>query len=97
MGTRRAGSVAVRQQTSSDLPSDGDNPLFGVAMLKIALELKRNSATPLESIIRNVVERMRLDEPDFRRFLRAQGGLLRRVAGATSPRASVPGQQTPRP
>ncbi|GMU60958.1 MAG: hypothetical protein AMXMBFR34_27210 [Myxococcaceae bacterium] len=56
------------------------SPLYGVAMLKIAMELKKADARPLEDLISGVLTRMRLDEGDFRRFLDANGGLLRTIA-----------------
>lgn len=64
------------------LDSAEDNPLFGVAMLKLALELKRDKTTPFEKIVALITHRMHLDEADFRRFLAAQGGLLRTLARA---------------
>jgi hypothetical protein len=56
------------------------SPLYGVAMLKIAMELKKANARPLDELIAGVLSRMRLDEGDFRRFLEANGGLLRTIA-----------------
>jgi hypothetical protein len=56
------------------------NPMYGVAMLKIAMELKRAPEGELNGIVKGVLERMRLDEPAFRRFLDQNGGLLRAIA-----------------
>ena len=56
------------------------SPMYGVALLKIAMELKRTPATGLDEILRGVLERMHLDEPDFRRFLERNGGLLQAIA-----------------
>jgi hypothetical protein len=56
------------------------SPLYGVAMLKIAMELKKADARPLDELITGVLARMRLDEGEFRRFLEANGGLLRTIA-----------------
>lgn len=56
------------------------SPLYGVAMLKIAMELKKADARPLEELVSCVLQRMRLPEEDFRRFLVANGGLLRTIA-----------------
>jgi hypothetical protein len=56
------------------------SPLYGVAMLKIAMELKKADARPLDELIGGVLSRMRLDEGEFRRFLDANGGLLRTIA-----------------
>ncbi len=56
------------------------SPLYGVAMLKIAMELKKADAQPVEALITGVLSRMRLDEGEFRRFLEANGGLLKAIA-----------------
>lgn len=56
------------------------NPMFGVAMLKIAMELKRPGAGELEEILQGVLRRMNLDEAEFRGFLAKNGGLLRAIA-----------------
>jgi hypothetical protein len=56
------------------------SPLYGVAMLKVAMELKKADARSLDELIHGVLERMRLDEGEFRRFLEANGGLLRTIA-----------------
>ena len=56
------------------------SPLYGVAMLKIAMELKKADARPLEELVSSVLQRMHLPEEDFRNFLAANGGLLRTIA-----------------
>jgi hypothetical protein len=56
------------------------SPLYGVAMLKIAMELKKADARPVDELIHGVLTKMRLDEGEFRRFLEANGGLLRAIA-----------------
>ncbi len=56
------------------------SPLFGVAMLKIAMELKKADARPLDELIKGVLERMKLPESEFKAFLEANGGLLKRIA-----------------
>lgn len=56
--------------------------LYGVALLKVALELKRApAAEPPEAVLARVLARMRIPEADFRAFLAAQGGLLAALAG----------------
>lgn len=57
-----------------------DNPLYGVAMLKIAMELKKPDAGGLEEILKGVLSRMRLSEDEFRGYLARNGGLLRTIA-----------------
>ena len=56
------------------------SPLYGVAMLKIAMELKKQDAAPLDELISGVLARMHLDEGEFRQFLASHGGLLRSIA-----------------
>ena len=57
-----------------------ESPLYGVAMLKIAMELKKPGAGELDEILKGVLSRMRLDEDEFRLYLEANGGLLRTIA-----------------
>lgn len=66
-----------QQEVTSEVAA---SPLYGVAMLKIAMELKKADARPVDELIHGVLTRMRLDEADFRRFLEANGGLLRSIA-----------------
>ncbi len=56
------------------------SPLYGVAMLKIAMELKKADTRPLEELVSSVLQRMHLPEEDFRQFLASNGGLLRTIA-----------------
>ena len=68
-------------QTEAAVPAElSASPLYGVAMLKIAMELKKADARPVDELIVGVLTKMRLDEAEFRRFLEAHGGLLRAVA-----------------
>jgi hypothetical protein len=57
------------------------SPLYGVAMLKIAMELKKPGAPGLDEILQGVLARMRIPEREFREFLAQNGGLLRIIAG----------------
>ncbi|WP_153867864.1 MULTISPECIES: hypothetical protein [Myxococcaceae] len=56
------------------------SPLYGVALLKAAMELKRQPNRELEEILSGVLARMRIPEDEFRRYLAQNGGLLRQVA-----------------
>lgn len=56
------------------------SPLYGVAMLKIAMELKKPGASELDEILSGVLQRMKLNEDDFRAYLSANGGLLKTIA-----------------
>lgn len=67
-------------QTQAVPPELSASPLYGVAMLKIAMELKKADARPVDELIHGVLTKMRLDEGEFRRFLESNGGLLRAIA-----------------
>ena len=69
------------QYEEAEVPEQvAQSPLYGVAMLKIAMELKKADARPLDELIAGVLAKMRLPEDDFRAFLAANGGLLRTIA-----------------
>jgi hypothetical protein len=57
-----------------------ENPLYGVAMLKVAFELKRHPQADLDTVLRQVLQRMNLPEEPFRRFLAHNGGMLQAIA-----------------
>ena len=74
---RKNGAVAER----SGRPERVENsPLYGVAMLKVAMELKKPRAGELDEILAGVLKRMRIPEPEFRAFLAKNDGLLRTLA-----------------
>jgi hypothetical protein len=73
--------VALESAHTEVVPAElSASPLYGVAMLKIAMELKKADARPVDELIHGVLSKMRLDEGEFRRFLEANGGLLRAIA-----------------
>jgi len=57
-----------------------ESPLYGVAMLKIAMELKKPGAGELEDILVGVLKRMNIPETEFRAYLAQNGGMLRTIA-----------------
>jgi hypothetical protein len=61
-------------------PQIEQSPLYGVAMLKIAMELKKPGARELDEILTGVLARMKLPEDEFRQYLTQNGGLLRTIA-----------------
>ena len=70
-----------RVEETVEVPSEvAQSPLYGVAMLKIAMELKKADAPSLDELIASVLKRMNLDEKAFRSFVAANDGLLRTVA-----------------
>ena len=86
MPPRRRSSPAIsleekRAVRATAAPPAGQEALFGVALLKLALELKKPGAQALEALVPGVVRRMGLDEAAFHAWLRANGGLLRGAAG----------------
>ena len=56
------------------------SPLYGVAMLKIAMEMKKAPQAELDQILAGVLARMNLPEESFRAFLARNGGLLKTIA-----------------
>jgi hypothetical protein len=67
---------AARTVTAPPAPPVDVDPLYGVALLKMAFELKRSPQGSLEDVMRGVLERLRIDEDAFRAFLSEQGGML---------------------
>ena len=70
---RRASSTQTAPAPAKAVEPD---PLYGVALLKMALELKRRQDGSPDEILRDVLARMRLPEDEFRAWLSQQGGLL---------------------
>ena len=80
---RQAAPVEVVE--TAEVPAQvAASPLYGVAMLKIAMELKKADSAPLDELITGVLARMNLPEAEFRAFLSANGGLLRTIASRRS-------------
>jgi hypothetical protein len=76
-----AGAVERGEAHRDGVPSEvAGSPLYGVAMLKIAMELKKADAAPVDELITGVLKRMSLPEDDFRAFLAMNGGLLKTIA-----------------
>lgn len=84
MSLRRGAVVQLKQREETEaqaLPLEvAASPLYGVAMLKIAMELKKADAAPVDQLITGVLQRMNLPEADFRAFLAMNGGLLKTIA-----------------
>jgi hypothetical protein len=74
--TRRAEAPSPAPAPTVEL-----DPLYGVALLKTALELKRRQDGTPEEILRGVLARMRLSEEEFRAWAAQQGGLLKLLGG----------------
>ncbi len=76
--------ATVTQETRSEkvgeLAESDAGRLYGVAMLKMALELKKPGAASLEAVMSAVLSRMQLDEKRFRQYLVQNGGLLKVIA-----------------
>ncbi|MBN1205507.1 MAG: hypothetical protein JXB05_11360 [Myxococcaceae bacterium] len=67
---------ATRRPQARATPTVEPDPLYGVVLLKTALELKRRKDGSPEEILRGVLARMRIPEPEFRAFLEQRGELL---------------------
>lgn len=70
----------ARPQARTALPVEAD-PLYGVALMKTALELKRHKEGSVEEILRSVLARMRIPEAEFFAYLEQQGGLSKLLGG----------------
>jgi len=68
-------SVNPTRVTST--PHGSEDPIFGVAMLKLALELKKSKGKTLDEVLPGVLRKMRIRENDFRAYLTQNGRLLR--------------------
>jgi hypothetical protein len=68
---------APRRPKARAAPTVEPDPLYGVALLKTALELKRRKDGSPEEILRGVLARMRIPEHEFRAFLAQRGDLLK--------------------
>jgi hypothetical protein len=60
-------------------PRAGEDPIYGVAMLKLALELKKSKGKTLDEVLPGVLRKMRIRENDFRTYLTQSGRLPRRL------------------
>jgi hypothetical protein len=73
-------ATLTQSEVPAELPDTDAGRLYGVAMLKMALELKKPGTVSLETVISQVLTRMRLQEEPFRRYLAQNGGLLKAIA-----------------
>ncbi|SET23047.1 hypothetical protein [Stigmatella erecta] len=70
---------AAPPQKAPPPPPGETDPLYGVVLLKVALELKRRKEGSVEEILRGVLARMRIPEAEFQAFLKQQGGRLKEL------------------
>jgi hypothetical protein len=70
--------AATRSQARPARSVEPD-PLYGVVLLKTALELKRRKDGSVEEILRGVLARMRIPEHEFRAFLDQRGDLAKAI------------------
>jgi hypothetical protein len=75
MGGRSVARQAVvrGQQSRTEPRTDGIDPAFQRAILKIAIELRKPNAPSYETIVSATIESMRLDAAAFRRHLGENG------------------------
>lgn len=72
----RAARTWAKGQAAAVNPIDG---LCGVAMLKIAMELKKRGSVPVDEVIDSVLSTMAIDPAAFRKYVASQGGVLQRL------------------
>lgn len=74
---RKAASAVAptaQPQARTARPVEAD-PLYGVVLMKAALELKRRKDGTVEEILRGLLTRMRIPEAEFFAYLDQQGEL----------------------
>ena len=81
-GGRGRSSVGVEEGIARATPVVEPDGLWSIAMLRIAMELKRPGAPALTSIIDSVVGKMGIDRAQFEKYLSDNFGPLEDLAGA---------------
>ncbi len=71
MASRTTTKAKVARRAAA-APAEAD-PAFHRAILKIALELKKPTATSYDAVVEETIRTMRLDPVKFRRYLGANG------------------------
>ena len=74
---RSRASVAVEEKVAEQQAAVEADGLWPIAMLRIAMELKRPGAPGLDKIIDGVVERMGIEKAQFEKYLADHLGILR--------------------
>jgi hypothetical protein len=74
---KKPASVVVQEPAPEQQQSVEADGLWPIAMLRIAMELKRPGAPGLEHIIDGVVDRMGIEKSQFERYLDEHLGILR--------------------
>jgi len=69
----RVGEPSRTEVRPRPVPSDDVDPAFHRAILKIALELKKPTATSYDQVVASTIQAMRLDAAAFRRYLGENG------------------------
>ena len=73
VASARAVVVERTGEGAAPLPCDDVDPSFHRAILKIALELKKPTASGYEQVVATTIASMRLDATAFRRYLGENG------------------------
>jgi hypothetical protein len=85
---RRRVAVQEKQTTEARAPAPSAAParpaeidgLWGIAMLRVAMELKRPGAPGLDQIVEGVATRMGIPKAEFEQFLAENYGVLTQAA-----------------
>jgi|GEM_PF-4564173 len=75
---RRAKERSASAGAAVQSPKRRDNPLLGVALLKVALELKKRRGQSLDDVVSSVLGRMGLQRDALKDYL-AKDDLARRL------------------
>jgi len=66
-----------RSKSSKKTNETAPDARFGIAMLKIAMELKKSKGASVDQVVGQVAAQMSLNESELRAHLASQGRLLR--------------------
>jgi len=73
-------TVDTSVEQAAARPSDSEEGLWAIAMLRIAFELKRPNAPEIDEIVDGVVARMGIPKDRFERYLAEHLGPLKEAA-----------------
>jgi hypothetical protein len=58
-------------------PQSVSNPYYAAALMKVALALRRTDASNLDEVLSQVLQDLAVDPQDFKRYLEANGSLVK--------------------
>ena len=73
---RRPKSIRFASDSPGAPNPNAAEGLCGVAMLKVAMELKKRPSVPLDNVVQDVLRAMGIDASTFRKYVASQAGVL---------------------